>query len=224
MAARLCRRRSSRRWIGCSAPTGASWRSIQASCSSGQWSDQERANARRGARTVDDDVKRREFIGLGLAVVLVRAGRCCGRPHRGRRRADRARVVVRDRDGAGPAGAAARDCGRPEAAHRVRRLTARRRAAVVVRRDDRDVTREKVAAGGWAEQRLHHTRSYCEMYGVDGGERARATRCCGCPSTPSGAAGRRSSCTVPQPRRTHTTPLQPSQHSATLSAATGSSG
>jgi hypothetical protein len=37
----------------------------------------------------------------------------------------------------------------------------------------RDVTREKVAAGGWAEQRLHHTRSYCGMYGVDGGERAR---------------------------------------------------
>jgi hypothetical protein len=38
----------------------------------------------------------------------------------------------------------------------------------------RDVTREKIGAGGWAEERLHHTRSYCAMYGGDGGESARA--------------------------------------------------
>jgi transcriptional regulator with XRE-family HTH domain len=38
----------------------------------------------------------------------------------------------------------------------------------------RDVTREKVAAGGWAEERLHHVRSYCAMYGVGGGEGAHA--------------------------------------------------
>jgi hypothetical protein len=38
----------------------------------------------------------------------------------------------------------------------------------------RDVAREKVAASGWAEQRLHHTRSYCAMYGVQGGESAHA--------------------------------------------------
>ena len=37
-----------------------------------------------------------------------------------------------------------------------------------------DITREKVAGGGWAEERLHHTRSYCAMYGVEGGESARA--------------------------------------------------
>jgi transcriptional regulator with XRE-family HTH domain len=38
----------------------------------------------------------------------------------------------------------------------------------------RDVTREKIAGGGWAEERLHHTRSYCAMYGVDGSEGAHA--------------------------------------------------
>jgi hypothetical protein len=38
----------------------------------------------------------------------------------------------------------------------------------------RDITREKIAGGGWAEERLHHTRSYCAMYEIDGGERARA--------------------------------------------------
>jgi hypothetical protein len=26
---------------------------------------------------------------------------------------------------------------------------------------------------GWAEERLHHARSYCAMYGIDGGEPAR---------------------------------------------------
>jgi transcriptional regulator with XRE-family HTH domain len=38
----------------------------------------------------------------------------------------------------------------------------------------RDITRNKIAAGGWAEERLHHTRSYCAMYGGDGGDSARA--------------------------------------------------
>lgn len=38
----------------------------------------------------------------------------------------------------------------------------------------REVTREKIAAGGWAEERLHHMRSYCAMYGGEGGEGARA--------------------------------------------------
>jgi transcriptional regulator with XRE-family HTH domain len=38
----------------------------------------------------------------------------------------------------------------------------------------RDITRTKIGVGGWAEERLHHTRSYCAMYGVEGGESARA--------------------------------------------------
>lgn len=30
----------------------------------------------------------------------------------------------------------------------------------------RDITREKLSALGWPEERLHHTRSYCGMYGI----------------------------------------------------------
>jgi transcriptional regulator with XRE-family HTH domain len=37
----------------------------------------------------------------------------------------------------------------------------------------RDITREKLSALGWSEEKLHHTRSYCSMYGVEGGEAAR---------------------------------------------------
>jgi transcriptional regulator with XRE-family HTH domain len=36
-----------------------------------------------------------------------------------------------------------------------------------------DIMREKLSALGWAEERLHHARSYCAMYGIDGGEPAR---------------------------------------------------
>jgi hypothetical protein len=36
----------------------------------------------------------------------------------------------------------------------------------------RDVTRETISSLGWAEQRLHHTESYCAMF-VGGGEQAR---------------------------------------------------
>jgi transcriptional regulator with XRE-family HTH domain len=36
----------------------------------------------------------------------------------------------------------------------------------------RDVTRDKISSLGWAEERLHHTESYCAMF-VGGGERAR---------------------------------------------------
>ncbi|MGH2942102.1 MAG: hypothetical protein ACRDLN_04935 [Solirubrobacteraceae bacterium] len=39
----------------------------------------------------------------------------------------------------------------------------------------RDVTNEKVAAGGWAEERLHHARSYAAAFvPVAGGDAARA--------------------------------------------------
>jgi hypothetical protein len=37
----------------------------------------------------------------------------------------------------------------------------------------RDITREKLSVLGWSEECLHHTRSYCAMYGGDGGESAR---------------------------------------------------
>ncbi len=37
----------------------------------------------------------------------------------------------------------------------------------------RDVTRDNLSARGWAEERLHHVRSYCAMYGVTAGEAAR---------------------------------------------------
>jgi hypothetical protein len=39
----------------------------------------------------------------------------------------------------------------------------------------RHITRDKLSALGWAEDRLHHTRSYCAMYGVSpsAGETAR---------------------------------------------------
>jgi hypothetical protein len=37
----------------------------------------------------------------------------------------------------------------------------------------RDITSEKLSALGWPEERLHHVRSYCAMYGGDGGEAAR---------------------------------------------------
>jgi hypothetical protein len=37
----------------------------------------------------------------------------------------------------------------------------------------RDITRDKLSALGWAEDRLHHTRSYCAMYGTGSGEAAR---------------------------------------------------
>ena len=36
-----------------------------------------------------------------------------------------------------------------------------------------DVTRDKLSALGWPQERLHHVRSFCGMYGVDGGEAAR---------------------------------------------------
>jgi hypothetical protein len=36
----------------------------------------------------------------------------------------------------------------------------------------RDIMRDNLSALGWAEDRLHHTRSYCAMYGIDGGEPA----------------------------------------------------
>ena len=36
-----------------------------------------------------------------------------------------------------------------------------------------DITRDKLSALGWPEERLHHVRSYCAMYGSDGGEAAR---------------------------------------------------
>ena len=38
----------------------------------------------------------------------------------------------------------------------------------------RDLTREKLSALGWPEECLHHTRSYCAMYGAVPGEAARA--------------------------------------------------
>lgn len=37
----------------------------------------------------------------------------------------------------------------------------------------RHITRDKLSALGWAEDRLHHTRSYCAMYGTGSGEVAR---------------------------------------------------
>jgi hypothetical protein len=37
----------------------------------------------------------------------------------------------------------------------------------------RDITREKLSGLGWPEERLHHVRSYCAMYGGEGGESAR---------------------------------------------------
>jgi transcriptional regulator with XRE-family HTH domain len=37
----------------------------------------------------------------------------------------------------------------------------------------RHITRDKLSALGWAEDRLHHTRSYCAMYGSGSGEIAR---------------------------------------------------
>jgi transcriptional regulator with XRE-family HTH domain len=38
----------------------------------------------------------------------------------------------------------------------------------------RHITRDKLSALGWAEDRLHHVRSYCAMYGTGSGEVARA--------------------------------------------------
>jgi len=37
----------------------------------------------------------------------------------------------------------------------------------------RDITREKLSVLGWTEETMHHTRSYCAMFGGDGGEPAR---------------------------------------------------
>jgi hypothetical protein len=37
----------------------------------------------------------------------------------------------------------------------------------------RDLTRDKLSMLGWPEEMLHHARSYCAMYGGDGGESAR---------------------------------------------------
>jgi hypothetical protein len=37
----------------------------------------------------------------------------------------------------------------------------------------RDITSEKLSGLGWPEERLHHVRSYCAMYGSEGGESAR---------------------------------------------------
>jgi transcriptional regulator with XRE-family HTH domain len=37
----------------------------------------------------------------------------------------------------------------------------------------RDITREKLSALGWPEEKLHHVRSYCSMYGSTSGEAAR---------------------------------------------------
>jgi hypothetical protein len=37
----------------------------------------------------------------------------------------------------------------------------------------RNLTRDKLSALGWAEDRLHHTRSYCAMYGTGSGQAAR---------------------------------------------------
>ena len=36
----------------------------------------------------------------------------------------------------------------------------------------RDITRERLSALGWSEERLHNTRSYCGMF-IGGGEAAR---------------------------------------------------
>jgi transcriptional regulator with XRE-family HTH domain len=38
----------------------------------------------------------------------------------------------------------------------------------------RHITRDKISARGWSEDRLHHGRSYCAMYGTGSGEVARA--------------------------------------------------
>jgi hypothetical protein len=38
----------------------------------------------------------------------------------------------------------------------------------------RHIMRDKMSALGWAEDRLHHTRSYCAMYGTGSGEEARS--------------------------------------------------
>jgi hypothetical protein len=38
----------------------------------------------------------------------------------------------------------------------------------------RHITQDKLSALGWAEDRLHHGRSYCAMYGTGSGEAARA--------------------------------------------------
>ena len=37
----------------------------------------------------------------------------------------------------------------------------------------RDIVREKLSAMGWAEERVHHVRSYCAMYGSTSGDAAR---------------------------------------------------
>ena len=37
----------------------------------------------------------------------------------------------------------------------------------------RSITREKLSVLGWPEETLHHTRSYCAMYGSEGGQSAR---------------------------------------------------
>jgi hypothetical protein len=37
----------------------------------------------------------------------------------------------------------------------------------------RDIARDKLTAHGWPEERLHHVRSYCAMYGAAAGEAAR---------------------------------------------------
>ncbi len=37
----------------------------------------------------------------------------------------------------------------------------------------RDIVREKLSALGWAEERVHHVRSYCAMYGSTSGDAAR---------------------------------------------------
>lgn len=37
----------------------------------------------------------------------------------------------------------------------------------------RDIVREKLSALGWAEERVHHVRSYCAMYGSASGDTAR---------------------------------------------------
>jgi transcriptional regulator with XRE-family HTH domain len=36
-----------------------------------------------------------------------------------------------------------------------------------------EITRDKLSSHGWAEERLHHVRSYCGMYGAAAGEAAR---------------------------------------------------
>jgi len=53
-------------------------------------------------------------------------------------------------------------------------LDALRATEATFERLPRDLTREKVSALGWAEERLHHTRSYAAAFGgIDGGDAAR---------------------------------------------------